>query len=78
MAGAVSQQLWQQWGEQVDVYNVNVPLGFKDASGAPVQQEVVRTEVDMVSSYQTLYSKFGCLELSLAADWQAVALLASG
>ena len=53
----MSQQLWQHWDEKVDVFNVNVPLGFKDASGAPVQQEVVPSEVDMVSSYQTLYSE---------------------
>ena len=57
MAGVVSQQLWQQWDESVDVFNVNVPLGFKDASGTPVRQEVIQTEVDMTSSYQTLYSE---------------------
>ena len=61
MAGDVSQQLWQHWDENVDVFNVNVPLGFKDASGAPVRQEVIRSEVDMVSSYQTLYSELSGL-----------------
>ena len=62
MAGDVSRQLWQQWDDDVDIFNVNVPLGFKDASGAPVQQDVVRTQVDMVSSYQTLYSELVWLE----------------
>ena len=61
----MSQQLWQHWDEKVDVFNVNVPLGFKDASGAPVRQEVVRTEVDMMSSYQALYSELVSLECDL-------------
>ncbi len=25
-AGAVTEQLWQSWGEDVDMYNVNVPI----------------------------------------------------
>lgn len=53
-------ELWQDWqagNVEADVFNVNVPLGFKTVDGAPVKPEVLRTTVDMQSQYSSLYSK---------------------
>lgn len=60
MAGNVATQLWEEWQSddvQADVFNVNVPLGFKTVDGTPVKPEVLRTTVDMQSQYSSLYSK---------------------
>ena len=54
-------ELWQDWqaGDvEADVFNVNVPLGFKTVDGTPVTPEVLRTTVDMQSQYSSLYSKY--------------------
>jgi len=61
MAGNVATQLWEEWQSddvQADVFNVNVPLGFKTVDGTPVKPEVLHTTVDMQSQYSSLYSKF--------------------
>ncbi|KAA6421610.1 MAG: hypothetical protein FRX49_08553 [Trebouxia sp. A1-2] len=58
MAGNVATQLWEEWQSddvQADVFNVNVPLGFKTVDGTPVKPEVLRTTVDMQSQYSSLY-----------------------
>ena len=58
-AGQVATQLWQDWQAgtvQADVFNVNVPLGFKTVDGKPVEPEVLHTTVDMQSQYSSLYS----------------------
>jgi len=60
MAGHVATQLWEEWqcdDVQADVFNVNVPLGFKTVDGTPVKPEVLHTTVDMQSQYSSLYSK---------------------
>ena len=60
MAGKVATQLWQEWQSSettADVFNVNVPLGFKTVDGTPVAPEVLRTTVDMQSQYSSLYSR---------------------
>ncbi len=60
MAGNVATQLWEDWQAddvQADVFNVNVPLGFKTVDGTPVKPEVLHTTVDMQSQYSSLYSK---------------------
>ena len=60
MAGNVATQLWEEWQSgdvEADVFNVNVPLGFKTVDGTPVKPEVLRTTVDMQSQYSSLYSK---------------------
>ncbi len=60
MAGNVATQLWEEWQSddvQADVFNVNVPLGFKTVDGTPVKPEVLHTTVDMQSQYSSLYSK---------------------
>ena len=60
MAGHVATQLWEEWqcdNVQADVFNVNVPLGFKAVDGTPVKPEVLHTTVDMQSQYSSLYSK---------------------
>ncbi len=60
MAGNVATQLWEEWQSddvQADVFNVNVPLGFKTVDGTPVKPEVIHTTVDMQSQYSSLYSK---------------------
>ena len=59
-AGKVATQLWEEWRSdtvEADVFNVNVPLGFKTVEGTPVKPEVLRTTVDMQSQYSSLYSK---------------------
>ena len=61
MAGRVASQLWEQWQSgdvKADVFNVNVPLGFKTVDGRPVEPEVLHTAVDMQSQYSSLYSEF--------------------
>lgn len=61
MAGNVATQLWEEWQSddvQADVFNVNVPLGFKTVDGTPVKPEVLHTTVDMQSQYSSLYSEF--------------------
>lgn len=53
-------ELWQEWQTnkvEADVFNVNVPLGFKTVDGTPVSPEILRTTVDMQSQYSSLYSK---------------------
>ena len=63
MAGQVATQLWEEWQSgtvEADVFNVNVPLGFKTVEGTPVKPEVLRTTVDMQSQYSSLYSKSQC------------------
>ena len=60
MAGHVATQLWDEWQSgdvEADVFNVNVPLGFKTVEGAPVKPEVLHTTVDMQSQYSSLYSE---------------------
>ena len=60
MAGKVASQLWEEWQSgdvKADVFNVNVPLGFKTVDGRPVEPEVLRTTVDMQSQYSSLYSE---------------------
>lgn len=62
MAGTVAMQLWEEWasgGTEADVYNVNVPLGFRTVDGTPVEPEVLRTTVDMQSQYSSLYKPIG-------------------
>ena len=59
-AGEVAAQLWEEWQSntvEADVFNVNVPLGFKTVEGTPVKPEILRTTVDMQSQYRSLYSK---------------------
>lgn len=59
-AGEVATQLWEEWQSnavEADVFNVNVPLGFKTVEGTPVKPEILRTTVDMQSQYSSLYSK---------------------
>lgn len=59
-AGQVATQLWEEWQSstvEADVFNVNVPLGFKTVDGTPVKPEILRTTVDMQSQYSSLYSK---------------------
>ncbi len=55
-AGSVVSDLWENWDEGVDLYNCNVPLGFKGPDGNPVQPQTLRTSVDPIS-YASLYSK---------------------
>ncbi|KAL3149811.1 hypothetical protein ABBQ38_013636 [Trebouxia sp. C0009 RCD-2024] len=58
MAGQVATQLWEEWQSgtvEADVFNVNVPLGFKTVEGTPVEPEILRTTVDMQSQYSSLY-----------------------
>lgn len=58
MAGRVASQLWEEWQSgdvKADVFNVNVPLGFKTVNGRPVEPEVLHTTVDMQSQYSSLY-----------------------
>ena len=60
MAGNVATQLWEEWQStetEADVFNVNVPLGFKTVDGAPMAPKVLRTIVDMQSQYSSLYSE---------------------
>ena len=60
MAGEIATQLWEDWQSdtvQADVFNVNIPLGFKTVDGKPVKPEVLHTTVDMQSQYSSLYSE---------------------
>lgn len=53
--------LWQEWEDgqvKADVFNVNVPLGFKTVDGTPVKPQVLRTTLDMQSQYSSLYSEY--------------------
>lgn len=66
-AGHVATQLWEEWQSdtvEADVFNVNVPLGFKTVEGTPVKPEVLRTVVDMQSQYSSLYSKSSHLSVA--------------
>ena len=82
MAGQVATQLWEEWQSgtvEADVFNVNVPLGFKTVEGTPVKPEILRTTVDMQSQYSSLYSKWPCHSacahlLLLCTQFMAVAL----
>eukprot|EP00208_Stichococcus_sp_RCC1054_P002245 CAMPEP_0206135278 /NCGR_PEP_ID=MMETSP1473-20131121/600_1 /ASSEMBLY_ACC=CAM_ASM_001109 /TAXON_ID=1461547 /ORGANISM="Stichococcus sp, Strain RCC1054" /LENGTH=255 /DNA_ID=CAMNT_0053527079 /DNA_START=302 /DNA_END=1069 /DNA_ORIENTATION=+ len=60
-AGAVTEQLVQSWGDDVDIYNVNVPVQLaKD-------YQVSFTTVDPTSQYHSLYGlneENGCYEWS--------------
>ena len=49
-------QLWEDWEPAVDLYNCNVPLGFRGPDGNPVQPQCLCTSVDPIS-YASLYSK---------------------
>ena len=49
-------ELWENWEAGVDLYNCNVPLGFRGPDGNPVQPQCLRTSVDPIS-YASLYSK---------------------
>lgn len=72
MAGKVAAQLWEEWqsgSTDADVFNVNVPLGFKTVDGSPVNPEVLRTTVDMQSQYSSLYSKSLCFKCLCLATW---------
>lgn len=63
MAGQVASQLWEEWQSEAveaDVFNVNVPLGFKTVEGTPVKPEILHTTVDMQSQYSSLYSELRC------------------
>lgn len=71
-SGQVATQLWEEWQSdtvKADVFNVNVPLGFKSVEGKPVKPEVLRTVVDMQSQYSSLYSKSS--HLSVVYSWHA-------
>lgn len=91
MAGQVATQLWEEWQSgtvEADVFNVNVPLGFKTVEGTPVEPEILRTTVDMQSQYSSLYSELPCKYCVVSAhclvavvrDWllQTHALLSYG
>ncbi|BDA43778.1 probable 5'-nucleotidase SurE [Coccomyxa sp. Obi] len=54
VAGKVVTDLWWDWQQGVEVYNVNVPLGFKDEKGQRVEPKILRTTVDR-ASYSSLY-----------------------
>lgn len=78
MAGQVASQLWEEWQSgtvEADVFNVNVPLGFKTVEGTPVKPEILRTTVDMQSQYSSLYSEIPChIVLLMHICFVAVAL----
>ena len=48
--------LWWDWDHRAELYNVNVPLGFRDEKGQRIEPEVIQTTVDR-ASYSSLYSK---------------------
>ena len=52
-------ELWEEWEEGVDLYNCNVPLGFKGPDSNPVQPQSLRTSVDPLS-YTSLYGEQSC------------------
>lgn len=54
VAGRVITDLWWDWEPRVDLYNVNVPLGFRDEKGTPVEPDIRRTPIDR-ASYSSLY-----------------------
>eukprot|EP00884_Botryococcus_braunii_P007800 jgi/Botrbrau1/17020/Bobra.49_2s0076.1 len=56
-AGNVVKELWESWPAYDDVlYNINVPLDFRDVNGNPKQAaKVVYTRVDTNSQYTSLY-----------------------
>ena len=49
-------ELWEDWDEGVDLYNCNVPLGFRGPDNNPVQPQCLRTSVDPLS-YASLYGE---------------------
>lgn len=57
-AGNVVKQLWETWPDYEDVlYNINVPLDYRDVDGNPNRQpKIVFTRVDSRSQYTSLYS----------------------
>ena len=55
VAGKVVTDLWWDWRPSVELYNVNVPLGFRDEKGQRVEPEVIFTAIDR-ASYTSLYS----------------------
>ena len=70
-------ELWESWEEGVDLYNCNVPLGFRGSDGNPVQPQTLRTTVDPIS-YASLYSEPSnrlrscsapCTQLALHSFW---------
>ena len=76
-AGEVATQLWEEWQSdtvEADVFNVNVPLGFKTVESIPVKPEILRTTVDMQSQYTSLYSKpsLSCMAYCTYAQLVAV------
>ena len=63
-SGKVVVDLWEGWGDGVDLYNVNVPLDFNRAAGAggparPGGFEVSATTVDPGAQYSSLYRVAG-------------------
>lgn len=60
-SGKVIADLWDNWGEGVDLYNVNVPLDFnrrekeEDDASPPAPFSVATTTVDPGAQYSSLY-----------------------
>lgn len=63
IAGNVVSQLWADWPttdkeeDKVHVFNVNVPLGFRDPQGRAITPSIAWTSIDTSSLYQSLYCK---------------------
>ena len=49
-------ELWENWDEGVDLYNCNVPLGFRGPDNKPVEPRSLRTSIDPLS-YASLYGE---------------------
>ena len=49
----MTEQLWSEWEEGVEVYNCNIPLG-RSTQGGSAAPSVIRTTVD-AASYTSLY-----------------------
>ena len=65
-SGKVVRDLWENWGEGVDLYNVNVPLDFNRGGGnggeegscsALFEFEISTTTVDPGAQYSSLYRR---------------------
>ena len=57
-SGRVVKELWESWGEGVDLYNVNVPLDFNREGGSnnPSSEfQISTTTVDPGAQYSSLY-----------------------
>lgn len=49
-AGVVTENLWENWASEADLYNVNVPLQLAE------NHKVLKTKVDTTAQYRSLYA----------------------